>query len=67
MRRVPARYAPVGVAVVAESVIGRRLAAAVPRGGYLGPGQLTTEPTSPVRPSARASVRPRWSGSARRT
>jgi pilus assembly protein CpaB len=44
VRRVPVRYAPVGAATVPETLIGRRLAAAVPRGGYVGAGQLETEP-----------------------
>jgi pilus assembly protein CpaB len=43
LRRVPARYAPVGAASVPEEVLGRRLAAAVPRGAYLGAGQLEDE------------------------
>jgi pilus assembly protein CpaB len=58
VRRVPARYAPVGEATLPETVIGRRLAAAVPRGGYLGAGQLETEPDvagPPVRKGERAS------------
>ena len=33
LRRVPARYAPVGAASVPETLIGQRLASAVPRGG----------------------------------
>jgi pilus assembly protein CpaB len=36
VRSVPARYAPVGAATVPGTLIGRRLAAAVRRGGYLG-------------------------------
>lgn len=43
LRRVPARYAPVGAASVPEEVVGRRPAAVVPRGAYLGPGQLVDE------------------------
>jgi pilus assembly protein CpaB len=35
LRRIPARYAPVGTASVPETVIGRRPVAAVPRGAYL--------------------------------
>lgn len=35
VRRVPARYAPVGAAVTPAEVAGRRLASAVPRGGYV--------------------------------
>ena len=57
-RRVPARYAPVGVATVAETLVGRRLAVAVPRGGYLGAGQLATDPDvagPPVRKGERAA------------
>jgi len=57
VRRVPARYAPAGAATMPETLIGRRLAAAVPRGGYLGAGQLQTEPDvagPPVRKGERA-------------
>ena len=57
VRRVPARYAPAGAATMPETLIGRRLAAAVPRGGYLGAGQLRTEPDvagPPVRKGERA-------------
>ena len=50
LRRVPARYAPVGAASVPEEVVGRRPAVAVPRGGYLGAGQLVDE--SATRPPA---------------
>jgi len=58
VRRVPARYAPVGAATVPETLVGRRLAAAVPRGGYLGAGQLETAPDvagPPVRKGERAA------------
>jgi pilus assembly protein CpaB len=58
LRRVPARYAPVGAATVPEALIGQKLAAAVPRGGYLGPGELTGEPDvagPPVRKGERAA------------
>ena len=58
VRLVPARYAPAGAATVPETLIGRRLAAAVPRGGYLGAGQLQTEPDvagPPVRKGERAA------------
>jgi pilus assembly protein CpaB len=44
VRRVPARYAPVGAARVPETLIGQRLAAPVPRGGYLGAAMLAAEP-----------------------
>jgi pilus assembly protein CpaB len=40
VRRLPARYAPVGAATVPEDLIGRRLAIPVPSGGALGPAQL---------------------------
>jgi len=43
LRRIPARYAPVGAASVPEEVLGRRPLAAVPRGAYLGAGQLEDE------------------------
>ena len=43
LRRIPARYAPVGAASVPEEVLGRRPVAAVPRGAYLGAGQLEDE------------------------
>ena len=58
VRRVPVRYAPAGGATVPETLIGRRLAAAVPRGGYLGTGQLAAEPDvagPPVRKGERAA------------
>jgi pilus assembly protein CpaB len=58
VRRVPERYAPVGAATVPEAVVGQRLAAAVPRGGYLGPGQLAVEPVAagpPVRRGERVA------------
>jgi pilus assembly protein CpaB len=43
LRRIPARYAPVGAVSVPEEVLGRRPLAAVPRGAYLGAGQLEDE------------------------
>ena len=58
LRRVPARYAPVGAATVPETLIGRRLAAPVPRGGYVGAGQLAGEEdvaSPPVRKGERAA------------
>ena len=58
VRRVPTRYAPVGAAAVPEALIGQRLAATVPRGGYLGAGQMATElPAAgpPVRDGERAA------------
>jgi pilus assembly protein CpaB len=58
LRHVPRRYAPVGAATVPETLIGRELAAAVPRGAYLGTGQLATDATvvgAPVRKGERAA------------
>jgi pilus assembly protein CpaB len=58
VRRLPRRYAPVGAARFPEALIGRRLGASVPRGGYLGAGQLASEATAagpPVRPGERAA------------
>src|SRR5215211_9530714 len=43
LRRIPARYAPVGAATAPEEVVGRRPAAEVPRGGYLGAAELEDE------------------------
>ena len=56
LRRIPARYAPVGAASVPEEVVGRRPAALVPRGAYLGPGQLENE-AAPGPPSIRRGER----------
>jgi pilus assembly protein CpaB len=58
LRRVPARYAPVGAAGVPEALVGRRLVAATPRGAYLGAAQLASEPdvaSPPVRAGERAA------------
>ena len=58
VRRVPSRYAPAGAATLPETLIGQRLAAAVPRGGYLGAAMLATEPGvagPPVRKGERAA------------
>jgi pilus assembly protein CpaB len=58
LRRVPRRYAPVGAATVPEALIGQELAAAVPRGAYLGAAQLATRPEAigpPVRKGERAA------------
>jgi pilus assembly protein CpaB len=58
LRHVPARYAPVGAATLPQTLIGRRLAAPVPRGGYLGPNQLEREADVaglPVRKGERAA------------
>ncbi|HYI18344.1 MAG TPA: SAF domain-containing protein [Solirubrobacteraceae bacterium] len=46
LRRIPARYAPVGAASVPEEVLGRRPVVSVPRGAYLGAGQLEDESAS---------------------
>jgi len=57
LRRIPARYAPVGAASAPEEVVGRRPAAEVPRGAYLGPGQLEDESAgspAPIRRGERA-------------
>ena len=57
LRRIPARYAPVGAAAPTEELLGRNLAAAVPRGGYLGAGQIAREDlaaAAPVRRGERA-------------
>jgi pilus assembly protein CpaB len=43
LRRIPARYAPVGAAAVPETVIGRRPVAAIPRGAYLAAGLFEDE------------------------
>jgi pilus assembly protein CpaB len=43
LRRIPARYAPVGGASAPEEVVGRRPATAVPRGAYLGAAELDDE------------------------
>jgi pilus assembly protein CpaB len=56
LRRIPARYAPVGAASVPEQVVGRRPVAAVPRGAYLGPGELADE-SAPRAPSIRRGER----------
>jgi pilus assembly protein CpaB len=58
VRRVPRRYAPVGVPPLPESLIGERLAAGVPRGGDVGVGQLAREADvagPPVREGERAA------------
>ena len=47
IRRLPARYAPIGAATVPEEMVDRRLAVPVPRGGPLGPTQVT-DPTMPA-------------------
>jgi pilus assembly protein CpaB len=56
LRRIPARYAPVGAASVPEEVVGRSLAAAVPRGAYLGPAELEDD-SGPRAPSIRRGER----------
>jgi pilus assembly protein CpaB len=58
VRTVPERYAPVGAAEVPEQLVGQRLGAAVPRGGYLGAGQLAADPAAegpPVRRGERVA------------
>ena len=58
VRRVPARYAPVGAATVPATLIGRRLAAPVRRGGYLGETLIEADEAvagPPVRRGERAA------------
>jgi pilus assembly protein CpaB len=58
LRRIPARYADPGAATAPETLIGLRLAAAVARGGQLGPGLVATRPDAaapPVRRGERAA------------
>jgi pilus assembly protein CpaB len=58
VRRVPARYAPVGGATVPETLIGQKLAAPVERGGYLAAAMVATErdlAAPPVRKGERAA------------
>jgi pilus assembly protein CpaB len=43
LRRIPARYAPVGGASTPEEIVGRRAGSAVPRGAYLGAAELDDE------------------------
>lgn len=56
VRHVPARYAPPGAAMAAAEVVGGRLAAAVARGGPVGPGLLVADaaPGAGVRKGERA-------------
>ena len=53
LRSVPARYAPVDAGAPPEELLGRKLAAAVPRGGYVGAGQIEREAVSAVAPVRR--------------
>ena len=53
VRSVPARYAPVDAGAPPEELLGRKLAAAVPRGGYVGAGQIERETISAVAPVRR--------------
>ena len=57
VRDVPGRYAPVGAAALPEALLGRTLAAAVPRGGYLGAGQIAVEDPGAAGPPVRAGER----------
>jgi len=43
VRRIPARYAPVGAGVPATELVGQRLAVGVAEGGYVGPDLLRAE------------------------
>jgi pilus assembly protein CpaB len=56
-RRVPSRYAPVGAAAVPEALLGRRLAAPVPNGAYLGAGQVAVEDPGASGPPVRRGER----------
>ncbi len=53
VRRLPARYAPIGAATVPEELVGRRLAVPVPRGGPLGISQLSDPTAAAGAPVAR--------------
>jgi pilus assembly protein CpaB len=53
LRGIPARYAPSGAAQLPTELVGRRLAADVPRGGYLGAGQLARSTVAAGPPVAR--------------
>lgn len=53
LRTVPARYAPVDAGAPPEELVGRKLAATVPRGGYVGAGQIERETVSAVAPVRR--------------
>ena len=53
IRRLPARYAPVGAATVAEELVGRRLAVPVPAGAPLGVAQLHDPQTAAGAPVAK--------------
>ncbi|HEX8103036.1 MAG TPA: Flp pilus assembly protein CpaB [Solirubrobacteraceae bacterium] len=59
VRRMPLRFAPAGAAAEPEELVGRRVAVAVPRGGYLAAGQLDdgqgTPGDVPVRRGERAA------------
>lgn len=52
IRRLPARYAPVGAATVPEELLGRRLAVPVPAGAPLGVAQLHDPRTTAGAPVA---------------
>ncbi len=59
LRRLPARYVPVGAATSASELVARALAVRVPRGGILGSGLLDLGDGAiarpPVRPGERAA------------
>ncbi len=58
VRRIPLRYAPAGSGVPAEELVGRRLAAGVPRGGYLAASLVAEEALAgpqPIRRGERAA------------
>jgi pilus assembly protein CpaB len=57
LRRLPARYAPVGAATSVAALLSRPLAVAVPRGGFLGPDLLDLGGEKIARPPVRAGER----------
>jgi pilus assembly protein CpaB len=57
LRRLPARYAPVGAATSAAELVSRPLAVAVARGGFLGPDLLDVGGDRIARPPVRAGER----------
>jgi pilus assembly protein CpaB len=57
LRRLPARYAPVGAATSVAALLSRPLAVAVPRGGVLAPDLLDLGTDQIARPPVRAGER----------
>jgi pilus assembly protein CpaB len=56
LRRIPQRFAPAGVPVLPDLLIGRRLAVPVTRGGALNP-DLLEQPRAPTGPAFRPGER----------